>query len=54
MRNFFVICTLPNIIRIIKSRRIKWVRHVAYGENGFPEFGTENLKGLAVVRFGYR
>jgi hypothetical protein len=25
----FLICTLPSIIRIIKSRRIGWVAHVA-------------------------
>jgi hypothetical protein len=28
--SIFTICTAPNVIRIIKSRAIRWARHVAY------------------------
>jgi hypothetical protein len=30
MRSFINLCTLPNIIRMIKSRRMKLVGHAAY------------------------
>jgi hypothetical protein len=29
----FITCTFPNIIRIIKSKRVKWVQHVARMED---------------------
>jgi hypothetical protein len=30
MMNLHNFCYLPNIIRVIKSRRIRWAGHVAY------------------------
>jgi len=30
-----VICTLPNIVRVIKSRRMRWVGHVARMGRGY-------------------
>jgi hypothetical protein len=38
----------PNIIRVIKSRRVRWVVHAAHmGEirNAYSIFWLENLKG---------
>jgi hypothetical protein len=35
----------PNIIRMIKSRRIRWAVHVARMGEMHAEFWSENLKG---------
>jgi hypothetical protein len=40
----FTICTLPTIIRGIKSRRMRWVRCVAHmGEKMHTKLYLENL-----------
>jgi hypothetical protein len=42
----FITCTLRNIIRVTKPRRIVWVRHVARtGEMRYIQLWSENGKG---------
>jgi hypothetical protein len=41
------LCSLPNLVRVVKSRRMRWVGHVvAYGvgERGFTGCWWENLR----------
>ena len=38
MRNFIVLCRSPNIVRVIKSRRLRWAGHVARMEEGRSAF----------------
>jgi len=35
----------PNIIRLIKSRRMRWVRHLLGREEVYTGFGWGNLRG---------
>ena len=37
MRNF-IVCTVPPIVRVIKSRRLRWEGHVARMEEGRRAF----------------
>ena len=37
MRNF-IVCNSPDIVRVIKSRRLRWARHVARMEEGRSAF----------------
>jgi hypothetical protein len=40
------LCTSPDIIRVIKSSTVKWVRHVArMGEKRNADISAVNLKG---------
>jgi hypothetical protein len=43
----FITCTLhpPNIIRVIKLRRMRWAGHVARIEEMGTKLCSENLKG---------
>ena len=38
MRNFIVLYRSPNIVRAIKSRRLRWAGHVARMEEGRSAF----------------
>ena len=38
MRNFIVLYRSPNIVRKIKSRRLRWAEHVAIMEEGKSAF----------------
>ena len=38
MRNFIVCKSSPNIVRVIKSRRLRWARHVTRMEEGRSAF----------------
>ena len=38
MRNFVVLYRSPNIVRVIKSRRLRWAGHVARMEEGRSAF----------------
>jgi hypothetical protein len=38
MRNFIVCTVLPNIVRVINSRRLRWAGHVARMEEGRSTF----------------
>ena len=38
MRNFIVLYCSPNIVRVIKSRRLRWAGHVARMEEGRSAF----------------
>ena len=37
MKNF-IVCTIHNIVRVIKSRRLRWAGHVARMEEGRSAF----------------
>jgi hypothetical protein len=58
-----IICTLPNIIRVIRSRSIRWEGHVAYlGQmrnaykilvgkfEGKRSLGRSNLDGMIILK----
>jgi len=36
-----VLYSLPNILRVVKSRRMRWVGHVAFVGRGVQVFGGE-------------
>ena len=38
MRNFIVRTVQPNIVRVIKSRRLRWAGHIARTEEGRSAF----------------
>ena len=38
MRNFILLYRSPNIVRVIKSRRLRWAGHVARMEEGRSAF----------------
>jgi len=38
MRNFIVCAFPPNVVRVIKSRRLRWAGHVARMEEGRSVF----------------
>ena len=38
MRNFIVLYRSPNIVRVIKSRRLRWAGHIARMEEGRSAF----------------
>ena len=38
MRNFIVLYLLPNIVRVVKSRRLRWAGHVARMVGGRSTF----------------
>ena len=43
MKNFSDRCSLPNIVRVVKSRRMGWAGHVARIEGG--ERGAQGSGG---------
>jgi hypothetical protein len=43
-------CTLHQIFRVVKSRRMRWAGHVArMGEMSNINFWSENLKGMRLL-----
>ena len=38
MRNFIVLCRSPIIVRVVKSRRLRWTVHVTRMEEGVSAF----------------
>ena len=54
MRNFLVFYRSPNIVRVVKSRRLRWAGHVARMEEDMSAFkiltgtGKRPLEGLGV------
>jgi hypothetical protein len=43
VKNLHDLCSLPHVILVIKSRRMRWVGHVAFtGRRGAASFGGDN------------
>ena len=39
-------CSSPNIVRVIKSRRMRWAGHVAFIGGGERRFGVETVLSM--------
>ena len=52
MRKFIILYNSPNIIRMIKSRRLRWAGHVARMEEGRSAFKILTGKSTGKIPLG--